>query len=226
MLNRIRSKFVQKFKERGDLYDERDKQRVIFDDNYVLKFIEIYKHDFEKAFAAIEETIRWRKSFGVNAINADDFTEEFLGALETRAYVRRDKEEDVVCVCFKWIDDKAEWVPIYHKFIVYLMEIMENRSVEYSKRWCLLFDRTHADIEFSEKSWNKFCVDNFLKRFPQCIDYVEIYKIDWFWFFICKIIYFLAPSIFVSDFEILDESETKYFLGIEKGNNNAFTIEK
>lgn len=49
----------------SDDYEEADIDRIRSDDNYCKRFIRQKRNNFQNALEMVDESLRWRKSFGV-----------------------------------------------------------------------------------------------------------------------------------------------------------------
>lgn len=59
-------------------YDSRDISKIRNDDRAVLAYLKNSRFNSEKAFNMMCESLKWRKSFGVNDIGKDSFSEDLL----------------------------------------------------------------------------------------------------------------------------------------------------
>eukprot|EP00116_Pleurobrachia_bachei_P013182 sb/3473444/ len=65
-------------KQNLEPYDSRDISRVRNDDRVVLAYLKNCRFNREKAFNMMCESLKWRKSFGVNDISKESFSAEVL----------------------------------------------------------------------------------------------------------------------------------------------------
>ncbi|RWS27851.1 Motile sperm domain-containing protein 2-like protein [Leptotrombidium deliense] len=209
----IRNKFRTKYALEKERYNKEDAKRVLLDDNYLLKFIDKKKITLQEAFEEIDETLKWRNNFGVAKISANDFPEEFLSLVNLSAYVKLVNRVPVVFVRLK-LCKCEKWRKTYHKFIVYILELMEKRSPNRDTQWNLVLDLMHEELSNLESDLEYFGVETFLRYFPQKISYVVIYQIPWFLWLISKLTLALLPSHFADDMNItlLDSEQTRHFL--------------
>jgi len=74
----LRELFSKEYEENKELYDERDYQRFMDeeDDWHARRWI-IYQRDVQAAFEMLKDTMKWRKELDLNNLNYEDFPREF-----------------------------------------------------------------------------------------------------------------------------------------------------
>lgn len=77
-VNELKSLFKQEYGQNPDIYDKRDYDRIIDqnDDWYARRWI-IYQRDVPTAFEMLKDTMRWRKELDLNGLSYEDFPREF-----------------------------------------------------------------------------------------------------------------------------------------------------
>lgn len=80
----VRERFLYRYRDDPDLYDEKDIKAIQDDDWTVFRFIEVNKGSQEDALEMLDNAMKWRKSYGVNQRTLEkDCPREFfeIGAL-------------------------------------------------------------------------------------------------------------------------------------------------
>lgn len=74
----LRAQFTKEFEENSQLYDRRDYDRFMDqdDDWHARKWI-IYQREVPAAYAMLADTMRWRKELGLNDLTYEHFPREF-----------------------------------------------------------------------------------------------------------------------------------------------------
>lgn len=77
-VNELKSLFEQEYNENQELYDKRDYDRFMDeqDDWHARRWI-IYQRDVPTAYEMLKDTMRWRKEIDLNGLSYEDFPREF-----------------------------------------------------------------------------------------------------------------------------------------------------
>ncbi|XP_063684794.1 motile sperm domain-containing protein 2-like isoform X1 [Bolinopsis microptera] len=75
LIVQLRTAFLQ---QNLEPFDSRDVSKIRNDDRAVLAYLKNCRFNLEKAFNMMTESLKWRKSFGVNDINKESFSPDLL----------------------------------------------------------------------------------------------------------------------------------------------------
>lgn len=129
----IRSMFIGEVNQNPELYDQVDVDKVSNDNFCVTRFLNHHEGDVDKGFAQLVDTMRWRKSFGVNSIKSSNFPQEYFQTGESHFYGYDKNGIFTVYLRVKLHKKISELSPLSQKYLVYLLEYCESKAKETGK---------------------------------------------------------------------------------------------
>ncbi|XP_053201677.1 motile sperm domain-containing protein 2-like [Panonychus citri] len=210
-ISKVRKLFLEDASENGHLYDEQDIDQVRNDDWSVERYLLHCKGNPETALGMLRESMRWRKSFGVNSLKETDFPKEYYLSGSFFTYLPDRKGNSMIYIRGKLHRKISEWSELHKKFFVYMINKLdkEKSGHGYAAFWdCEGAGLANVDIEMLS-----FMVTTISCYFPYGLEYVLLHELPW----VLNAIYNLAKSwvpehyqrlaIFINRFNLNDYIE-------------------
>lgn len=166
---RLKRQFLEEAAQDNYLYDDEDLERIKLDDWYIERYLLHCKDNYDDAFSMLRESMRWRKSFGVNSLSETDFPREYYqsGSFFTHA---PDKGRPTVYIRGKLHRKIAEWSELNKKFFVFKINQLERQGRNYIAIW----DCKDAGLSNVDMDLLAFMLSTISQYFPYGLEYVLI----------------------------------------------------
>jgi len=193
-VNQLRERFLCEYQENGDLYDERDVQRIRDCDFFVERFINFLNQGPEKAFEHMKECCQMRKAYGMAEMGQKDFPEEIFQSGAVFPYLP-DKEGNIVIhirpkICAKLKKDHADKLEKYCMYVANQVDDLTRR--EFS--WGLVLNAGDLSVSDVDLNFVFSILPRFRKFFPNGCQYCVIYGLHWSVNAICKMAIAAMPA--------------------------------
>ncbi|XP_074605578.1 motile sperm domain-containing protein 2-like [Brevipalpus obovatus] len=196
-------------------FEDVDVQRVCSDDAYIYRFVEDRSGKIDDAAKMLVETLRWRKSYGVNHMKVEDFPAEIFRVAElfefhpdkngiSTLYLRIDRHRPV-----------SKWKEIIRRFIVFNIEQAEKVATQNNKGIGLVVDARNGKIYHVEIDLDLFTIKTILNYYPGCLQYLAIFEIPWVLMAILKLVKSWCPAHYQDKFKFINKSNVNEFIGLE-----------
>ncbi|XP_071951424.1 motile sperm domain-containing protein 2-like [Antedon mediterranea] len=192
-------------------FDERDLERLGYDDWWVYNFFLVGKSKIDTALQKITNSFRWRKEFGVNDITEESFSAE---AHEKGAAYPHGKDKEGRTIL--WFDVKLHNKKIpgqTEKAKRYLVYWLEKLQREYpSEKITVLEDMSGAGVSNMDLEVVKFKIRCFEEYFPFLVDMLFIYEMAWILNAIWKIVEKLLSEEAKSHIKFIRKGDIKTYI--------------
>ncbi|RWS09143.1 motile sperm domain-containing protein 2-like protein [Dinothrombium tinctorium] len=184
----IRKRILDEFNENKEIFDEIDVENVRDNDWSVERFLLHCKNNREEAFEMLKESLKWRKSFEVNRLKAEDFPREFYksGSFFPLA---EDKEGNLMIYLRGKLHRKLpDWTELFKKFFVFIIDTVDKKMG--GKRYAVFWDCEGAGLQNVDFDMLSFMTKVVSSYFPYGLEYVLLHELPW----VLHTIYNLARS--------------------------------
>ena len=124
----LRHKILEVIQKNPELYYEKDVERLKTNEWPIRRFLNHQKMNSEKAFEALDKSLKWRKSFGVLDISDKDFPKEAYQAAPLILYGKDLNGAQLFILRSRVARKIKVWVPTAQKYFVYLVEKAESND--------------------------------------------------------------------------------------------------
>lgn len=225
-LETVRLKFLDDVKENPSLYNDIDIERCKTDEWTVKRFIAYKKHNLNEASAALIKSMRWRKEWNASSLKETDFPTEFYFTGETHVFGRDKNNISLVFLRVRYHKCLPDFYDITKKYLIYIMELMDEEIRKGSNGWALIYDCDGGTIFNNNMEILFFMVNTFFDNYPMALSYIGMYQLPW----VLKAIYHICRSWIPEDyrrlFTFLDKNSIHEMIGTEnlpdylKGTSN------
>lgn len=206
-LEEVRSRFLKEVESDPNSFDEADVEKVMKEEWTVKRFIGYKKNDLTDATTALTNSMKWRKSFGVSSIKATDFPAEFFWVGECHTYARDKNNIATVYLRVKFHKQLMDWQPLIKKYLIYVMELMDEEIRNGADGWALIYDCEGGTIFNNNMDLLFFLVQTFFEHYPMALTYIGLYELPW----VLRAIYHICRGWIPEDFR-------KLFIFLNKEN--------
>ncbi|KAM9341929.1 motile sperm domain-containing protein 2 [Pholidichthys leucotaenia] len=196
-----------------DKYDARDVERIQNDDSLVEGYLTWRLHVVDDALKMIDESLQWRKEFGVNDISESTIPKWMFetGAVYLHGY---DKEGNKLF----WFKVKmhvkdAKTTVDKKKYVAFWLERYAKR--EPGKPLTVVFDMTESGFSNIDMDFVKYIVNCFKIYYPKFLSKMVIVEMPWVMNAAWKIVRsWLGPEA-ISKLKFASKTEVQTFIGPE-----------
>ena len=206
-LEEVRSRFRKEVENDPDSFDEPDIEKVMNEEWTVKRFVGYKNNNINEATTALVNSMKWRKSFGVSSIKATDFPAEFFWVGECHTYARDKNNIATVYLRVKFHKQLMDWQPLIKKYLIYVMELMDNEIRNGADGWALIYDCEGGTIFNNNMDLLFFMVQTFFEHYPLALTYIGLYELPW----VLRAIYHICRGWIPEDFR-------KLFIFLNKEN--------
>lgn len=210
-LEEVRSKFMAAVDTDPNQFDEADINKIMTEEWSVKRFIGYKNNNLTEATTALITSMKWRKSFGVSTIKATDFPSEFFWVGECHTYARDKNNIATVYLRVKFHKQLMEWQPLIKKYLIYIMELMDQEIRNGADGWALIYDCEGGTIFNNNMDLLFFMVQTFFEHYPMALTYIGLYELPW----MLRAIYHICRGWIPEDFR-------KLFIFLNKDNINDY----
>jgi len=187
----LRGKFLAQISTSHEDYDESDIDSVRNNDAILHQYLEAKNSNIDESLKTLVTAMKWRKTFGVNHLNAASFPREYyqMGSLFTYGFNLKGAQ----MIVFRVKNNKKIkfWSDMLKKYIVYLIEKESLRFADHLNQGvCVVFDCNGAGISNVDIDLLSFIVQTFRDYYPTLLESVVIYELP----FILKYVFQLVQS--------------------------------
>ncbi|XP_015795828.1 motile sperm domain-containing protein 2 [Tetranychus urticae] len=187
-ISKLRKIFLEEASEESHLYDPQDIDQLKTDDWSVERYLLHCKGNIESALPMLRESMRWRKSFGVNNLKETDFPKEYYLSGSFFTYLPDRKGNAMVYIRGKLHRKIAEWSEIHKKFFVFIINKLDKEMGGH--RYAAFWDCEGAGLANVDTEMLSFMVTTISSYFPYGLEYVLLHELPW----VLNAIYHLAKS--------------------------------
>ena len=206
-LDEVRKRFLQEYEENPDLYDPIDVERVKTDEWTIKRFLGFKKSNIDESVQALISNMKWRKEFGVSQIKETDFPYEFFWIGECHTYARDKNNVATVYLRVKFHKQLNDWQPLIKKYLIFVMEKMDQEIRKGADGWALIYDCEGGTIFNNNMDLLFFMVETFFSHYPMALVYIGLYELPW----VLRAIYHICRGWIPEDFR-------KLFVFLNKDN--------
>lgn len=179
-INVIREALLGKFEENASLFDVRDAARLRADDWLIARFLLDKLPDFssqleaiEPTIAALEETLKWRREFGVNDLKDSDFPVQFYQS----GVVTVARENRIIYIRARRYKRVSGWTDVISKWIIHEIEKMEHRAP--GERVSIILDNADVGMSAIDTSLGLTLIPILLRHYPSGFDNFTLLDMPW-----------------------------------------------
>ncbi|KAL5268178.1 hypothetical protein ACHWQZ_G002139 [Mnemiopsis leidyi] len=171
LIVQLRTAFLQ---QNLEPFDSRDVSKIRNDDRAVLAYLKNCRFNLEKSFNMMSESLKWRKSFGVNDISKTSFSEELLTDpyLYFKGYGKHG--EPLLVLQLQYHKKESEKLPDLKKYIAYLLENREGAK-EYQKV-IMLFNMSGCGLSNIDYDFIKYLISLLTEYYPDILDNLLVFE--------------------------------------------------
>ncbi|XP_022643910.1 motile sperm domain-containing protein 2-like isoform X2 [Varroa jacobsoni] len=195
----------------SELYDPKDVDVLVEDEVICEKFLRRSEACVENALDYAIQSFRWRKTFGVSAIDASGVSQLALdsGVMYFHGFSIGDAfilifRADLILEPF---DSQEE--TLCHR---YLVMFLEEAVIRRKGNVTLLFDCTKARKENLHMGYVKFLIKLFKSYYPDCLDFVLIYELPVILHACWKIVSRLVPANGIDRIKFVDKKSLRKYI--------------
>lgn len=198
----VRAKLKEEIEKAEDrsLYDEKEYQKYLSDDEYFIHYVKRKKGDLNASVKFLLEVLMWKKSMGISDLHDKSFPKEFYDFGGIHVY-GSDVDGNVVChIRLRLFIKVAEILDLLKKFIVYQMLKADEEGLKKAQEtgkdigWILLFDCTEAGIANADMDMVHFMNSTLKNFFPYGQKYVLNHNVPWLLRAIKTVIFAMLPA--------------------------------
>lgn len=215
-LEEVRSRFQTEVENNPDAFDPSDIEKVMNDEWTVKRFIAYKDHNLTEATAALINTMKWKKSMGVSSIKASDFPAEFFWVGECHTYARDKNNTAMVYLRVKFHKQLMDWQPLIKKYLIYVMELMDEEIRNGADGFALIYDCEGGTIFNNNMDLLLFLVQTFFEHYPMALTYIGLYELPW----MLRAIYHICRGWIPEDFRKLFVFLNKENIATHVGSQN------
>ncbi|RWS12082.1 motile sperm domain-containing protein 2-like protein [Dinothrombium tinctorium] len=175
IIERIRRSFLSVYENDKDAFDEIDVSRIRNERWVIERHILDRKGNEKDAFENLVNTMKWRKSFGVNRLKATDFPQEFWEIGEAHLYVADKNGVKPAYIRVKFHKQLSDWLEISKKFVVYLMETLDKETN--GKNWSIIWDCDGGTLFNVDIELLVFCITTCFRYYPKGAKYYLLHEL-------------------------------------------------
>jgi len=214
-LQNLRESALAKIRENGEAnFLSEDIQKLSKSDHYVTRF---WLHVFDlpgdqgdEACNMILETFKWRKSFGVDAINTNTINSVFFDKGNVYAH-NRDKDGKKLLVFSVGTHEKGKHDMVeLKKFFVYYLERLERE--ENGDQITIMFDCRNAGLKNMDMEFIQFIIGVFKDYYPDMLNYILVFEMPWVLNAAWKVIKAWLPAAAVKKIKFLNKSSISEYI--------------
>ncbi|XP_063684799.1 motile sperm domain-containing protein 2-like isoform X6 [Bolinopsis microptera] len=171
LIVQLRTAFLQ---QNLEPFDSRDVSKIRNDDRAVLAYLKNCRFNLEKAFNMMTESLKWRKSFGVNDINKESFSPDLLTDpyLYFKGYGKHG--EPLLVLQLQYHKKESEKLPDLKKYIAYLLENREGAK-DY-KKVIMLFNMSGCGLSNIDYDFIKYLISLLTEYYPDILDNLLVFE--------------------------------------------------
>lgn len=221
----LRKKFLDERDK--DCYDLRDILRLKSDDQFVLQFLNGWEGNVDKAHKAMIESLKWRKSFGINDLTEKDISEEVLqsGIIFMHGKDRKGAAMVFIVVAKHVWKGNEEKTADFRKLLALFLEKFQRENP--GERMAFVYDCSGAGLSNTDINNSKSFVHLIQFCYPDILE--DVYVLNFPWIF--KALWTLTKALLYSQYskKFIFPSKTEVLNYIDKnqlptqfGGENSF----
>ncbi|KAI1292885.1 Motile sperm domain-containing protein 2 [Halotydeus destructor] len=178
-LVQVRSKLKEEHDKSAELFDEKEYNRLVEDDQHLSRYMKRKKGDPVLSVPFLVNLLKWRKSFGISDLTEQSFPREFYDLGGIHVY-ESDKDGNVVLyVRIKFFSKVPEILDLLKKFAVFQMFKADDEAHRKGVGWVLLFDCSATGLANVDMDMVNFVNVTLRHYFPSGQQYVLAHNVPW-----------------------------------------------
>ncbi|XP_074601798.1 motile sperm domain-containing protein 2-like [Brevipalpus obovatus] len=169
---KLKRQFLEEIASERDSYHDDDIERINLDDWNVERYLLHCKDDVNTALVMLRESMKWRKSYGVNDLKETDFPREYYTSGSFFSYAPDKKGNEMVYIRGKLHRKIAEWSELKKKFFVFKINQLDRRNG--GRRYAAFWDCEGAGLCNVDMDVLSFMLSTVSQYFPYGLEYVLI----------------------------------------------------
>uniref|UniRef100_A0A1B0FK55 Major sperm protein n=1 Tax=Glossina morsitans morsitans TaxID=37546 RepID=A0A1B0FK55_GLOMM len=215
-INELRNLFIKKYETNPPIvaFHPVDINRILKEDIWCRKFLEMYDLDMNLAFDKLWFTCTWRQEFGANDLNESDLRMDYLNdgfifchnhdidgkpllIFQTKNHIRGSKNMDDVV-----------------KILVYYIERLHRQTN--MDKITIFFDMNGCGLSNMDLEFIKCIIETFKQYYPSALNYILVYEMAWILNAAFKIVKGLMPEKAVAILKMINKKSISTY--IDKNN--------
>ena len=201
-LHSVRQRLTEEIEKSEDktMYDEKEYQKYLSDDDYFKHYIRRKKGDLEASVTFLIEILKWRKRLSISDLTERSFPKEFYDFGGIHVY-GSDIDGNVIChIRLRLFSKIPEILDILKKFVIFQMMKADEEGFRKSMQtgqdigWILLFDCTGAGVSNADLEMSNFVNSTLKNYFPYGQKYVLNHNLPWLLNAIKSVIFTMLPA--------------------------------
>lgn len=202
----LRTRFLQDFDAHPELYDMRDREKIVKDDYWVGRFLHFLDQGSDRALAHMMDTFRWRKSFGVNSFSPLEIPREIYIMAPLFEYYPDLEGRRMFYVRVKMHRQLPQIEERIKKSFIYYMEQMDTKAHrEFGIN--LVFDMTSSGYSNADLDMMFFLLPAVRKHYPNAVKHLYVVGLPWILNSLATFALALVPSDSAKKIKFMTQKE-------------------
>jgi len=190
----VRNRFIAEVQVNRDLFDAKDVDSVKSDEWTVKRYLLQKKGNLDDATKSMIDSMKWRKTMGVMTLKDEDFPQEYYQCGGIFSYGKAKDGSTMIILRVKINKKITEWVDLFKKFIVHLVEDIDRADHDQHKGITVIFDCAGAGLSNVDIDLLQFIVTILREYFPQLLRAVIVHELPWVLQWVFKLVQTWLPE--------------------------------